>query len=105
MQGKPGKQSIYRALSQVIDPELNCNVVDLGLIYEVNVTDDGFVQVIMTLTTKGCPLGDSLVNGVEAALECIPGVRHGSVDLVWEPPWHPGMMSEAAQKRLGISCK
>ena len=89
----------------MIDPELNCNVVDLGLIYEVNVTDDGFVQVVMTLTTMGCPMGDSLVNGVETALDRIPGVRHVSVDLVWEPPWHPGMMSEAAKEYLGFSSR
>lgn len=92
---------VRQALRLVIDPELGVNVVDLGLVYDVSI-DDGSVRVSMTMTTPACPLGESLAEEAEAAIrQNVPGVTSASVDLVWEPPWRPSMMSDAARARLG----
>lgn len=92
---------VREALRLVIDPELGVNVVDLGLVYDVSI-DDGSVRVSMTMTTPACPLGESLAEEAEAAIrQNVPGVTSASVDLVWEPPWRPSMMSDAARARLG----
>ena len=89
------------ALRLVIDPELGVNVVDLGLVYDVSI-DDGSVRVSMTMTTPACPLGESLAEEAEAAIrQNVPGVTSASVRLVWEPPWQPSMMSDAARAQLG----
>src|SRR5512147_2133847 len=92
---------IREALRHVIDPELGINVVDLGLVYGIDVKDDG-IRVTMTMTTRACPLGESLAEQAEATIwQNVQGVRSVSVDLVWDPPWQPSMMSDAARKRLG----
>jgi metal-sulfur cluster biosynthetic enzyme len=92
---------VREALRLVIDPELGVNVVDLGLVYDISIAD-GSVRVSMTMTTPACPLGESLAEQAEAAIrENVPGVESASVDLVWEPPWRPSMMSDAARSRLG----
>ena len=92
---------VREALRLVIDPELGVNVVDLGLVYDVSI-DDGSVRVSMTMTTPACPLGESLAEEAEAAIrQNVPGVTSASVDLVWEPPWRPSMMSDAGRARLG----
>nr|WP_269433404.1 iron-sulfur cluster assembly protein [Limnochorda pilosa] len=88
------------ALKVVIDPELGLNVVDLGLIYGVDVNDEGKVSVRMTLTTPGCPLYATLNEQVEAAVRPLPGVRTVETELVWDPPWNPDMMSEEAKRLL-----
>jgi metal-sulfur cluster biosynthetic enzyme len=94
-------EQVREALRLVIDPELGVNVVDLGLVYDVSI-DDGSVRVSMTMTTPACPLGESLAEEAEAAIrQNVPGVTSASVDLVWEPPWRPSMMSDAARARLG----
>jgi metal-sulfur cluster biosynthetic enzyme len=94
-------EQVREALRLVIDPELGVNVVDLGLVYDVRI-DDGSVRVSMTMTTPACPLGESLAEEAEAAIrQNVPGVTSASVDLVWEPPWRPSMMSDAARARLG----
>jgi metal-sulfur cluster biosynthetic enzyme len=82
---------VFAALRQVIDPEIGENIVDLGLIYSVNITG-GKVVVTMTLTTPGCPMHESICWGVKCALLNLPGVDDAEVDLVWDPPWHPSMM-------------
>ncbi len=87
-------------LESVFDPELGVNLVDLGLVYGLDVKD-GEVHVEMTLTTPGCPMSDSMPDAVERALLLIPGVSRVSVDLVWEPPWEPEMMAERARRELG----
>ena len=87
-------------LNNVYDPELAVNLVDLGLIYRLDVTD-GVVRVEMTLTTPGCPMSDTMPEAVERALLMVPGVSSVSVDLVWEPRWEPEMMSESARRDLG----
>ena len=97
------EQRILEVLREVIDPELGVNIVDLGLVYSVEV-QDGEVLIKMTMTTPACPLGSYLVDMVEAAVwRHIPEARSVQVELVWDPPWHPGMMSQAAKEQLGWS--
>ena len=80
---------IYEALHNVYDPELGVNIVDLGLVYNVDLREDGFVTITMTLTTPGCPMHESIGEGVGAALQPIAGVTGGTIQLVWEPRWEP----------------
>jgi metal-sulfur cluster biosynthetic enzyme len=90
---------ILEALRRVIDPELGVNIVDLGLIYAVRIRG-GEVDVTMTLTTPGCPRHGVLLRAAERVLQGIEGVTQGRFHLVWEPPWDPGMMSEAARRQI-----
>ena len=83
--------TILETLSQVIDPEMGCNIVDLGLVYSVAITG-AKVTVTMTLTTPGCPMHESIRWGVQTALLNLEGVDEAEVELVWDPPWHPSMM-------------
>ena len=93
-------EKILAALRHVNDPELGINVVDLGLVYKVDVRD-GDVRLAMTMTTPACPLGESLTAEAEAVIwQKVPGVKSVSVELVWDPPWEPSMMSDAAKGRL-----
>jgi metal-sulfur cluster biosynthetic enzyme len=87
------KEEVLKALEKVLDPELGVDVVNLGLIYDVYVNEDYRVYVKMTLTTPGCPLHDTLINGVKTAIKCLPTVKNVDVDLVWEPEWTPEKMS------------
>ena len=89
------------ALRGVIDPELGCNIVDLGLVYDVAITGTK-VKVTMTLTTPGCPMHESLCAGVQMALLNLDGVDDAEVELVWDPPWHPSMMTEAGRAHTGV---
>jgi metal-sulfur cluster biosynthetic enzyme len=92
---------ILDALRNVIDPEIGINIVDLGLVYEAEIRA-GHVHVVMTMTTAACPLGESIAEEAQKTIrERVPGVTTVSVDLVWEPPWQPSMMSAAARERLG----
>jgi metal-sulfur cluster biosynthetic enzyme len=96
-------EKVREALRLVIDPELGLNVVDLGLVYRVDV-EDGQVRVAMTMTTPACPLGQSLSEQAEATIwQTVPGLKSVALDLVWDPPWTPSMMSEAAKQQLGWS--
>lgn len=97
----PDPPAILAALRQVVDPELNCNLVDLGLVYSTEVRD-GHVHVVMTLTTAGCPMHESLVEGVRTALRALEGVREVTVQVVWDPPWSPAMMTPEGRARLGL---
>jgi len=92
---------VRRRLRTVIDPELGVNIVDLGLVYDIESGDDGVVGIEMTLTTPGCPLGGFLDDQIRGALTALPQVRDVRVELVWEPPWSPEAMSDAAKERLG----
>ena len=85
------EDEILETLRQVIDPELGQNIVDLGLIYSVKITGANIV-VAMTLTTPGCPMHESICQGVKRALLSGEGVEDAEVELVWDPPWHPSMM-------------
>ena len=92
---------VLEALRHVVDPEIGINVVDLGLVYEASARD-GHVRVVMTMTTPACPLGESLAEDARAAIrEHVSPVKSVAVDLVWEPPWQPSMMSDAARAQLG----
>ncbi|MFO7172880.1 MAG: metal-sulfur cluster assembly factor [Bacillota bacterium] len=93
----PTKEEVMKALEVVKDPELRINVVDLGLVYNVNI-DGGKVEVDMTLTTPACPVGPMIVSQAEAVLRRLPGVEEARVNLVWDPPWTPDMMSERLKK-------
>jgi metal-sulfur cluster biosynthetic enzyme len=84
---------VLETLQQVIDPEIGCNIVDLGLIYDVKI-DGSKVQVTMTLTTPGCPMHESISQGAQIALLGLPGVNDAEIKVVWDPPWHPSMMTE-----------
>lgn len=88
-------------LRSVIDPELGVNIVDLGLVYDVSISADGAVAIEMTLTTPGCPLGGFLDDQIRACLAQLPQVRGVEVALVWDPPWQPAAMSDAAREQLG----
>lgn len=101
MADKPTKEQLLEALRAVEDPELRLSIVDLGLVYDIDVTDKGDVTVTMTLTTPGCPLNQYLPAQVDSALSKIDGVRHVDVNLVWDPPWTPERMSEEAKAALG----
>ncbi|MGA9450806.1 MAG: metal-sulfur cluster assembly factor [Verrucomicrobiia bacterium] len=97
----PTEAAILEALHQVIDPEIGCNIVDLGLIYSVAVTD-GIAKVTMTLTTPGCPMHESIGWGVKNALSGLEGVKDVEVEIVWDPPWTPAMMTEAGREFTGV---
>ncbi len=95
------EQTILAALRQVIDPEIGCNIVDLGLVYSY-AFNAGTVTVAMTLTTPGCPMHESISWGVKNALMNIEGVTEAEVDIVWDPPWNPSLMTEVARKMTGV---
>lgn len=94
------ESAVLDALRQVIDPEIGCNLVDLGLIYDIAI-DGSRVKVTMTLTTPGCPMHESLVGGVQVALLNLDGVEDADVELVWDPPWHPSMMTDVGRAQCG----
>jgi FeS assembly SUF system protein len=96
------ERHVIDALSTVYDPEIPVNIYELGLIYEVNVEPGGHVDVVMTLTSPGCPVAGSLPPEVEDKVHNVPGVTSVSVNLTWEPPWSPEKMSEAARLQLGM---
>ncbi len=95
------REEVLEKLKSVEDPEVRVNLVDLGLIYEVEV-NDGNVRIKMTLTTIGCPLAYWILGKVKEAVESIPGVKNVDIYLTFDPPWNPDMMSEEAKKKLGM---
>lgn len=96
------KTRVVAALKEVFDPEIPVDIYELGLIYSVDVSTNGFVRIEMTLTSPGCPVAGSLPGEVESKVSSVNGVSGTSVDLVWDPPWSKDMMSEAAQLELGF---
>ena len=104
-QGEPGGEiyeGVVAALREIFDPEIPVNIYDLGLIYGVDVSDEGSVMVTMTLTTPHCPVAESMPAEVELRVEAVPGVRDAEVNLVWDPPWDPHKMSDDAKLELGM---
>lgn len=95
------EEAVRDALRQVVDPELGINIVDLGLVYGIEI-EDGRVHIRMTLTAIGCPLSYMVDQMVKAAVREIPGVQDVEVELVWDPPWTPDRMSEEARALLGF---
>ncbi len=103
--GEPGGQlyeGVIAALREIYDPEIPVNIYDLGLIYGVDVSDDGGVAVTMTLTTPHCPVAESMPGEVELRIGAVPGVRDAEVNIVWDPPWDPSKMSDDAKLELGM---
>ncbi|MCU0690927.1 MAG: iron-sulfur cluster assembly protein [Polyangiaceae bacterium] len=96
------KEDIIDVLRNCYDPEIPVNIYELGLVYGVLVTEDGEVSVSMTLTAPACPVADILPREIEERLYNVPGVRRAKVELIWEPPWSPERMSEAARLQLGM---
>ncbi|WP_449622014.1 metal-sulfur cluster assembly factor [Robertmurraya sp. Marseille-Q9965] len=96
------KDSIMGALELVVDPELGIDIVNLGLVYDIEMDEEGNTTVTMTLTTMGCPLAGTIVDQVKAALEEIPEVKSTEVNIVWNPPWTKDRMSRYAKIALGI---
>ncbi|MCG6873009.1 MAG: SUF system Fe-S cluster assembly protein [Gammaproteobacteria bacterium] len=96
------REHVIQALKTVYDPEIPVNIFDLGLIYEVRVSDSGNVEVEMTLTTPGCPVAQTFPDTVAAAVRTVSGVSDASVEVVWDPPWDRERMSEAAKLQLGL---
>jgi metal-sulfur cluster biosynthetic enzyme len=95
------QEAIIEALRTVMDPELNVNVVDLGLVYTIQTREDE-IDVEMTLTTPACPAGPEILRNAVSALELLEGVSKANVKLVMSPPWSPDRMSDAAKDELGI---
>ena len=103
--GEPGGdvyEGVIAALKEIFDPEIPVNIYDLGLIYGVDVGDDGHVVVTMTLTTPHCPVAESMPGEVELRVGAVPGVRDAEVNLVWDPPWDMAKMSDEAKLELGM---
>lgn len=96
------KERVVEMIHTVYDPEIPVDIYELGLIYEVEADDSGEVRIVMTLTTPMCPVAETLPPEVEAKARAIEGVTDVALDLVWEPPWNPSMMSEAARLQLGM---
>jgi metal-sulfur cluster biosynthetic enzyme len=94
--------AIQNVLCQVIDPEIGCSVVDLGLIYDIAISKSK-VTVTMTLTTPGCPMQESMAEGVRSALLSLDHIEEAVVQVVWDPPWNPQMMSPLGRRHAGIS--
>lgn len=96
------KDSVIEALKNVYDPEIPVNVVDLGLIYDVQVKDGGEVYVQMTLTFPGCGMGPFIAQQAEWAVQDVDGVEDVEIEMVFDPPWTPELISEEARAQLGI---
>jgi metal-sulfur cluster biosynthetic enzyme len=94
------KELVFSSLKRVMDPELNINVVDLGLIYNIDFPDGDKAVITMTLTTPGCPLHDSIVSGVKYCIENLEQFSDVEVNLVWEPAWTPARMTPEANQLL-----
>ncbi|MGI0073242.1 MAG: PqqD family peptide modification chaperone [Nitrosotalea sp.] len=97
---KVTNQQVLDSLKECMDPEIPINVVDMGLIYGVDVKDDNKVDIKMTMTTRGCPLHDTLVSDVKRYVNKVPGVAGVNVEIVWEPAWTPEKMSEEGKKLI-----
>ena len=98
----PTVEVIRDTLKEVYDPELRYNIVDLGLVYDINVRDEGKVHVLLTLTTPACPVGPLIVEQIEENVSIVPGVKDVDVEITFDPAWDPSKMSDEARADLGI---
>ncbi len=98
----PLYEQIVEACRTVHDPEIPVNIYDLGLVYRIAIDGEGNVEIDMTLTAPGCPVADILPMEVEQKVSAVPGVATARVEITWDPPWRPDMMSEAARLELGM---
>jgi metal-sulfur cluster biosynthetic enzyme len=98
----PTDSEIREALRTVIDPELGVNIVDLGLVYRIDIDNESRAHITMTMTTPACPLGDYLKDLAASAIrERVSSVDHVDITFEWDPPWSPDMMSAEARRQLG----
>src|SRR5688572_16148509 len=98
----PSSDAVRKAIRAVKDPELNLNIVDIGLIYDVDVAPEGDVHVRMTLTSPGCPSGAEIIDGVKQVVKDMEGVKSVEVELVWEPYWTPDKMDPRVRTFFGF---
>ncbi len=97
------EQSIFELLKSVMDPEVAVNIVDLGLIYEVNLLEKNKqIHIVMTLSTQGCPLGDTIMQNVEVVIQTNYPEYDVNVELVWEPEWTPDLITSAGKEAIGM---
>jgi len=96
------EENLVKVIKTVYDPEIPVNIYDLGLIYKIDVEDDGSVSIDMTLTAPNCPAADFIMEDVRQKAESVEGVKSVTVNLVFEPEWNKDMMSEEAQLELGF---
>ncbi|MEJ2189568.1 MAG: SUF system Fe-S cluster assembly protein [Acidobacteriota bacterium] len=99
---KTVRDNVIEVLKTIYDPEIPVNIYEIGLVYEVNVDGDANVRILMTLTSPMCPVAESLPPEVEERVEEVQGVNSATVEITWDPPWDPDMMSEAAKLELGM---
>jgi FeS assembly SUF system protein len=99
---RPSEVKILDAIATIYDPEIPVNIYELGLIYSVDIEDNGQVRVEMTLTAPGCPSAQELPEQVREAVLSVPGVTGATVDTVWDPPWNPSRMTEEARLALNM---
>lgn len=96
------EDQVLDVLKEVTDPEIGVNVVDLGLVYGVDIATDGVVNVQMTLTAPGCPMHDTIARAAEMAIESVSDVKSAHVDIVWDPPWTPDRLTDEGRRLLGF---
>ncbi len=99
---QPTDEEIINALKTVIDPELGVNIIDMGLVYRIDLDDDGKTQIYMTLTSPGCPAGPQIKGEVIEAVSSLEGVNDVRIQFVFNPPWSPAMMTPEGKEELGI---
>jgi len=95
------EEKVYEVLSEIYDPEIPIDIVNLGLVYSVEVVSD-VLNINMSMTSPGCPAATQIVTEAKLMLEDLPEVRVANIEIVWDPPWEPSMMSEAAKESLGM---
>jgi FeS assembly SUF system protein len=100
--GSDLQAAVVEVLKSVYDPEIPVDIYELGLIYDVQISEDGDATIAMTLTTPHCPVAESLPQEVELRVLSVPGIRDAVVNLVWDPPWDPSKMSDEARLELGM---
>lgn len=98
----PLRENVVAALRTIFDPEIPVNIYDLGLVYDLDVDEEGKVLIRMTLTAPACPVAETFPGAVESRLYGVPGVSEVRVELVWDPPWTRDKLSEEAKLRLGL---
>ncbi|MGD9252384.1 MAG: SUF system Fe-S cluster assembly protein [Holophagae bacterium] len=96
------RDQVIEAIKTVYDPEIPVNIYELGLIYEVTIDADNEAYVLMTLTSPSCPVAEILPPEVQLKVESVEGVSKATVEITWDPPWNPDLMSEAAKLELGM---
>jgi FeS assembly SUF system protein len=99
---RPSEDALISAISTVYDPEIPVNIYELGLIYQIDISDEGAVKVEMTLTAPGCPSAQELPEQVRESIMAVPGVSACDVTTVWDPPWDPSRMTEEARLALNM---